>query len=152
MKRLRKVSTDTTVAEIGAAGECGSRFVLLCVLFCGGDRVDVDGLLALIGGGVDGDVLAVEGLDGIRVVDRPDCLFILIDEDWLLAALDAFFGAGGAGAGVLGAAHGVGDPAVDGGGVGGVGRDGGGCDEEGEQGDTTFHGDLGEREMVYRKS
>ncbi len=80
----------------------------------------MDALVGCVGGGVDGDLIPVEALDGIGIVDGPDCFLGFVDEDRLLAALDTLLGAGSAGASVLCTAHGVRDPAGDCG-IGGAG-------------------------------
>src|SRR5579872_1107849 len=78
----------------------------------------MDALLFGVGGAVDGDLVAVVAFDGVGVIDGPNRLLALVDEDWRHAAFDAFLDAGRAGSSMLGTAHGIGDPASDGGRVG----------------------------------
>ena len=75
-----------------------------------------------IGGYGKRHMLAIGALDSLGIVNGPDFLLGLIDKYRLLAALDTFLGAGRACSRVLGSAHGVGDIAVDLGGIGGAGR------------------------------
>src|SRR5271168_4337989 len=69
-------------------------------------------------------MLAIGILNGFRIVDCPDLLLGLVDKDRLLAALDTLLGAGRARSSVLGAAHGVGNIAINLGGIRGKGRNG----------------------------
>jgi len=150
MKRLRNAALGagfrappgtivTTLSEIAGCGEAGQGSGLaLGNLLCLCDRIDVHGLAIGIGLGGDRDVGAVKALDGIGVVDLPDGLFLFIDKHRLRAALDSLFDAGCTRAGVLGAAHGVGDPAIDGGGVGCTGRNCRKGNNDDEQSDDAF--------------